>query len=38
MFLSFGNAFMFGGLLATLLDQERFIVFETAVRRQPVDQ
>ena len=29
MFLSFGNAFMFGGLLATLPSQERFDEFET---------
>ena len=28
MFLSFGNAFMFGGLLATLPDQKQFDVFE----------
>ena len=28
MFLSFGNAFMFGGLLATLPGQERFETFE----------
>ena len=28
MFLSFGNAFMFGGLLATLPSQERFSEFE----------
>lgn len=28
MFLSFGNAFMFGGLLATLPSQERFEEFE----------
>ena len=28
MFLSFGNAFMFGGLLATLPDPERFDAFE----------
>ena len=30
MFLSFGNAFMFGGLLATLPGQERFGEFESA--------
>ena len=29
MFLSFGNAFMFGGLLATLPGQERFDAFES---------
>ena len=28
MFLSFGNAFMFGGLLATLPDQETFDKFQ----------
>lgn len=28
MFLSFGNAFMFGGLLAMLPNQERFDAFE----------
>jgi len=31
MFLSFGNAFMFGGLLATLPEQERFDEFESTV-------
>ena len=31
MFLSFGNAFMFGGLLATLPDQERFDDFEKSL-------
>ena len=31
MFLSFGNAFMFGGLLATLPDQERFDEFEKEI-------
>jgi hypothetical protein len=30
MYLSFGNAFMFGGLLATLPGQERFGEFESA--------
>ncbi len=30
MFLSFGNAFMFGGLLAAMPDQERFGEFESA--------
>ena len=33
MFLSFGNAFMFGGLLAMLPDQERFEAFEKTLRR-----
>lgn len=33
MFLSFGNAFMFGGLLATLPDAERFEAFEKTLRR-----
>ena len=32
MFLSFGNAFMFGGLLATLPSQERFDAFEKELR------
>ncbi|MDO4867305.1 MAG: hypothetical protein Q4C10_12190 [Clostridia bacterium] len=32
MFLSFGNAFMFGGLLATLPEAERFEAFEGALR------
>ena len=32
MFLSFGNAFMFGGLLATLPSQERFDEFEKELR------
>ena len=31
MFLSFGNAFTFGGLLATLPSQERFGEFEKEV-------
>lgn len=31
MFLSFGNAFMFGGLLATLPSEERFEEFEKAL-------
>ena len=31
MFLSFGNAFMFGGLLATLPDQELFDAFEKSL-------
>ena len=31
MFLSFGNAFMFGGLLATLPSQESFDEFEKEV-------
>ena len=34
MFLSFGNAFMFGGLLATLPDAERFEAFEASLRRR----
>lgn len=33
MFLSFGNAFMFGGLLATLPDAERFEAFGKNLRR-----
>ncbi|MCR5794049.1 MAG: hypothetical protein K6G61_01705 [Solobacterium sp.] len=33
MFLSFGNAFMFGGLLASMPDQERFDGFERDHRR-----
>ena len=32
MFLSFGNSFMFGGLLATLPSQERFDEFEKELR------
>lgn len=32
MFLSFGNALMFGGLLATLPSQERFDAFEKELR------
>jgi len=35
MFLSFGNAFMFGGLLATLPSAEHFTAFENALRRSP---
>ena len=31
MFLSFGNAFMFGGLLATMPNQERFDEFERSL-------
>ena len=31
MFLSFGNAFMFGGLLATLPDQESFDRFQEKI-------
>ena len=31
MFLSFGNAFMFGGLLVTLPDQESFDRFQEKV-------
>ncbi len=33
MFLSFGNAFMFGGLLAAMPSQERFEAFERAHRK-----
>ena len=33
MFLSFGNAFMFGGLLAALPDEERFETFERSLHR-----
>lgn len=33
MFLSFGNAFMFGGLLATLPDAERFEAFENSLHQ-----
>ena len=33
MFLSLGNAFMFGGLLATLPDEARFAAFEKALRQ-----
>ena len=33
MFLSFGNAFMFGGLLATLPDERRFEAFRKSLRR-----
>ena len=33
MFLSFGNAFMFGGLLLTLPDQAQFTAFESALPR-----
>ena len=36
MFLSFGNAFMFGGLLATLPDGERFESFESSLRLRSV--
>ena len=31
MFLSFGNAFMFGGLLATLPSAEQFRAFESSL-------
>ena len=31
MFLCFGNAFMFGGLLATLPDQESFDCFQEKI-------
>jgi len=33
MFLSFGNAFMFGGLLAAMPDAEQFAAFENSLRR-----
>ncbi len=33
MFLSFGNAFMFGGLLAALPDAKRFEAFESALHQ-----
>jgi len=33
MFLSFGNAFMFGGLLATLPEQEVFEAFESSLHQ-----
>lgn len=33
MFLSFGNAFMFGGLLATLPSAEQFTAFERSLHR-----
>ena len=33
MFLSFGNAFMFGGLLATLPSEEQFTAFESSLRQ-----
>ncbi len=33
MFLSFGNAFTFGGLLVTLPDQKRFEQFEKSLKR-----
>ena len=33
MFLSFGNAFMFGGLLATMPDEGRFTALEDTLRR-----
>jgi len=34
MFLSFGNGFMFGGLLATLPEAERFEAFESSLGRR----
>ncbi len=37
MFLSFGNAFMFGGLLATLPDPAQFAAFESSLR-QPSEE
>ena len=33
MFLSFGNAFMFGGLLATLPSEEQFTAFESSLHQ-----
>ena len=33
MFLSFGNAFLFGGLLATLPEQEVFEAFESSLHQ-----
>jgi hypothetical protein len=33
MFLSFGNAFMFGGLLATMPSAEQFTAFESSLRQ-----
>ena len=33
MFLSFGNAFLFGGLLATLPEQEVFDAFESSLHQ-----
>ena len=33
MFLSFGNAFMFGGLLATMPSAEQFTTFESSLRK-----
>ena len=38
MFLSFGNAFMFGGLLATLPDAKRFEAFEGSLRRRSAEK
>ncbi len=35
MFLSFGNAFMFGGLLAVLPDADQFEAFERSSHRSP---
>ncbi len=37
MFLSFGNAFMFGGLLATLPTAEQFSAFEASLRRSSAE-
>ena len=37
MFLSFGNAFMFGGLLATMPSAERFATFKSSLR-QPSEE
>ena len=33
MFLSLGNAFMFGGLLATMPSAEQFTTFESSLRQ-----
>ena len=38
MFLSFGNAFMFGGLLATLPDAKRFEAFEVSLHRRSAEK
>jgi hypothetical protein len=37
MFLSFGNAFIFGGLLATLPSEEQFAAFESSLH-QPSEE
>ena len=38
MFLSFGNLFMFGGLLTTLPDQKRFEQFEASLSLSSGDE